>query len=77
MNQDTFVEKLNAEPFEPFVVVTNSDDRYEIRHPEMAKVAPRRVYIFRPVDERGWVEEPTIIGLHNISALAPITGEAG
>jgi len=76
MNQDTFLEKLKAEPFEPFVVVTNSGDRYEVRHPEFAKVAPRHVYVFQPGAKSGAVRDAAIIGLRNISTLEPLPSEA-
>jgi hypothetical protein len=78
MNQQQFLEKLKAEPFEPFVVVTNSGDRYEVRHPEFAKVAPRHVYVFRPSDSDSphRVQGAYIIGLRNISALEPMPNEA-
>ncbi len=71
MNENTHLEKLTARPFEPFVIVTNAGERYEVRHPEMAKVAPRHVYVFAPRGN-GLVEDASIVGLRNISALEPV-----
>jgi hypothetical protein len=76
MHQDTFLEKLKDEPFEPFVVVTNSGDRYAVHHPELAMVTPRHVYIFQPSNKPGVVTGASIVGLRNISALEPLSGEA-
>ena len=76
MHEKMLLEKLRAIPFEPFVIVTNSGDRYTVHHPELAKLAPRHVYVFEPRDQEGLVKDASIIGLRNISALEPLPGKA-
>ena len=76
MNQDLILEKLGAQPFEPFALITNAGDRYEVRHPELAQVAPRHVYVFEWAGKGRLVNDPAILGLRNISAIEPLPSEA-
>lgn len=76
MNRDVVLEKLTAQPFEPFALVTNAGDRYEVRHSELAQIAPRHVYVFQRAGERRLVHDPAIIGHRNVSALKPLPSEA-
>ncbi len=76
MNEKILLDKLTATPFEPFVIVTNSGDRYEVRHPEVARMTPRHVYVFLPTGRDALFKDATIIGLRNISALEPLAGKA-
>ena len=76
MNEKVIVDKLNATPFEPFVIVTNAGDRYEVRHPEMARMTARHLYVFQQTERHGLFRDPTIVGLRNISALEPLPGRA-
>lgn len=76
MNQEMLLEKLTATPFDPFIIVTNSGDRYRVGHPELAKLTPRHVYVFVPIGDKGLVKDATIIGLRNISALEPLSEAA-
>lgn len=76
MNEKVLLDKLRAVPFQPFAIVTNAGDRYEVHHPELARVTPRHVYVFQPVDGSGLVDDATIVGLRNISAVDPLPGRA-
>ena len=73
MNASEIKDQLEAEPFEPFIVVTSSGDRYEVRHREFALLARRgHLYVFRPVeDSDAQVDKPTIISLLHIVAIEP------
>lgn len=75
MNPKIVKEELEAKPFEPFVVVTASGDRYLVRHPELAVLASRALYVFErgPGDE---IDGPVKIGYANITALEPIPEKA-
>lgn len=47
MTPREILDALNPNRFEPFVVLTNSGDRYEVRHPEMARlVETGSLYVF-------------------------------
>lgn len=36
MSHETLYDLLHRRPFEPFILRMSTDDRFEIRHPEMA-----------------------------------------
>ena len=45
MNEQSMRLFLNAKPFEPFVVVMSSGQRYEVRHPENCNLTKTKIVI--------------------------------
>jgi hypothetical protein len=48
MDRDSLLERLEHEPFRPFVVITSAGDRYEVRSPDMAWLLKSRLLIALP-----------------------------
>jgi len=48
MNEQSMRLFLNARPFEPFVVVMSSGQRYEVRHPENVVLTKTKIVIIDP-----------------------------
>jgi len=56
---------LNAKPFEPFVVVMSSGQRYEVRHPENAVLTKTKIVIIDPE-----ADTVAICGLLHVATVA-------
>ena len=63
---------LQAEPFEPFTVVTSAGDRYDVLTPDHADVNPKRTRVVIWFDDDSSV---TIAGL-NITAIEKKTTQS-
>ncbi|MDZ4851623.1 MAG: hypothetical protein SGI77_20225 [Pirellulaceae bacterium] len=48
MNEQSMRHFLNVMPFEPFVVVLSSGQRYEVRHPENVLLSKTKIVIMNP-----------------------------
>ena len=48
MNEVAMRQFLNSKPFEPFVVIMSSGQRYEVRHPENAVLTKTKIVIIDP-----------------------------
>jgi len=73
MNATEVKERLESEPFEPFVIVMSSGDRHEVRRPELAHLVTRgQLYVFRPVnDPEAQVDRPVNISVMHITSIEP------
>ncbi len=75
MNPREMVQFLRPENFEPCVFVTSSGDRYEVRHPELARVFENgTVEIAEPSERedahyKSWAR----LGYENIAAIEPLS----
>ncbi len=78
MNPFDLREALRTQPFEPLVVVTNSGDRYVIKHPEMAQLMENgTLLIFEPSErDDATAKRMTRVGYVNIAALEPLREKA-
>jgi len=59
-----------VQPFEPFIIVTASGDRYRINHPELAVATRRSLYVFERARDNE-IEAKVRIAYSNITALEP------
>ena len=48
MNEVAMRQFLNSKPFEPFVVIMSSGQRYEVRHPENCNLTKTKIVIIDP-----------------------------
>lgn len=70
--------KLMLEPnnFQPFRIILNSGQSYEVRHSEFAVLTERgAIYLFKPSDEQEAYTAKdvlAVIAVHNISSIEPI-----
>lgn len=70
MNPQEIKDELAITPFEPFVIVTASGDRYRVDHPELAIPTKRSLYVFeRDADDE--IEVKVRIAYSNITAIGP------
>ena len=51
MNEQSMRLFLNAKPFETFVVVMSSGQRYEVRHPENVLLSKSKIVIMDPDED--------------------------
>ncbi|MEM6334218.1 MAG: hypothetical protein AAF823_12850 [Planctomycetota bacterium] len=66
-------DRLKAQPFEPFVLITSDQGRHEVRHPELAiPVKGGRLYLFAPAHDDGSVmASPTVVSLLHVTTIHP------
>jgi hypothetical protein len=68
MTLDTIQELLSRRPFEPFLIVTSSGDRYEVRHPEVVLRVKNGLYV--GLGGRGAVaDRAAFVSLLHVSAI--------
>ena len=71
-------KRLRVAPFHPFLIITSSGERYEIRHPENALVGKRDVSVglYRS-DEPQYYDQVARVSIMHITAMedlpAPIS----
>ncbi len=65
---DIIRERLNREPFEPFVIVSSSGRAYEVRDPRLVVLMKTRVFIAEPRSDK-WSEVPYlhVAGVESLS----------
>lgn len=51
MNEASMRQFLDIKPFEPFIVVLSSGQRYEVRHPENVVLTKTKIVIVDPDDD--------------------------
>ena len=61
---ESIEELLNRQPFEAFLIVTASGDKYEVRNPHLVALGESQINYFFPKSDR-W----TFIRLNQITAL--------
>ena len=72
MTVRTVKNLLEHRPFQPFRVVMSSGERYAVRHPEMALLTRRTLYIGTGPDEDNIPDEAAMCSLLHITAVEPI-----
>jgi hypothetical protein len=74
MNPKEIVDCLHPDRFEPFVIVTSSGERYEVRHSELARVmANGTIYVFEPsTRDDAQYESVVRIGHDHIASIEPL-----
>ncbi len=60
---------LGRKPFDPFVVVMSSGDRYEVKHPEFALLVKGGLYVALPPDADDLPERAVYCSALHIAAI--------
>ena len=72
MDASTLVELIAEKPFQPLVLRLSDGRRHEIRHPELAIVSGRVVYVVTPrADDPRIAENVAHVSISHIVEVAP------
>jgi hypothetical protein len=83
MNKNELIERIKAQPFRPFRIVTSDGEGHEVRHPELVRLGSddrgRVIYLFEPVaDDPVEVKIPAkTINLTHVTTLEPVEQDVG
>ena len=74
MNTKEVIAQLEEKPFLPFAALTTDGRRYEVKHPENARVAESGLLlIFQPSeDPEAQIQRPVTLSLLHVTNLEPI-----
>jgi len=82
MNKSDLIDRIKAQPFRPFRIVTSDGEAHEVRHPELAHLGSdqrgRVLYLFEPKPEDADEVKvpPKTINLTHVTTLEPVESEA-
>ena len=77
MSVQTLRELLTAQPFKPFRLVMSSGARYEVRHPDTARLTRSDIFVGVDVADDGIPETFKICSLLHVTAVEPLTSVSG
>ena len=78
MNKNELIDRIKAQPFQPFRIVTSDGYTHEVRHPELVMIgsdqSSRILYLFEPATpEADEVRiPPKRINLTHVTTLEPL-----
>lgn len=72
ISSKAFKRLLSKRPFEPFQVVMSSGERYAIKHPEMALLTRRTLYVGLGADADEIPADAEICSLLHVTAIEPL-----
>ena len=69
---DQIRELLHAQPFQPFVIIMTSGDRYEVHNPDLLAIGQRHLFFFAypKSDHMAWLRMNQIV---SVETLEPAT----
>jgi hypothetical protein len=76
MTRNEMLKHLSIEGFEPFTMVMNNGETFEVRHPENAVLTREdSLYVFEPAfGEPGVKHLVKILRIHNICTITKLAG---
>lgn len=78
MNAETLVELLSESPFEPMRIRLSDGRHHDVRHPELAVVSDRTVYIVTPRQSDPRIAENIAhVSLSHIVEVSPVSTANG
>jgi hypothetical protein len=75
MTVQDFRDLLTAQPFQPFRLVMSSGSSYEVRHPEMAFLSRKSIYVGVDQADDGIPADFRMCSLLHVTAVEPLTSE--
>jgi len=82
MNKNELIDRIKAQPFRPFRIITSDGEAHEVRHLELVRLGSdergRVLYLFEPIaDDAVEVKvPPKTINLTLVTTLEPVESEA-
>ncbi len=76
MRPEDILHELRRQPFEPFRLYLSNGRSYDIRHPEMALVARRRLVVATRLGKEGVADQLATCDPAHVTDIEPLDGES-